>query len=308
MNENLIKFIELCLVDGIITEKEREVIFRKSKELGVPEDECEVIIDSMLYNHSKSPSVKDHRIDDNIKTDKFELKKIPKIEKLKFDKRSFLEKEIVNKFELIQESENWLIESQKTVSHLGKEIEQKKINLINEVVQSLNNVDLNQSFRLGRFDFVVDELIKESNIKEYLNNHGSIEYGSKNGNYNPEYPHPVSVIFNHVKLGYPVNDNGSYLSGYISGNSFSYFKSEPIMILDINDRKPKKVIVHNQKKDLKFIILVFEDDFQIYRLQYSFELSKIEHKKNWFGTYELNNTGLYHTVIEVKHRLLDPFF
>jgi hypothetical protein len=33
MNEQLIKFIELCLMDGVVTDKEREVIFRKSKEL-----------------------------------------------------------------------------------------------------------------------------------------------------------------------------------------------------------------------------------------------------------------------------------
>ena len=32
MNEQLIKFIELCLMDGVVTDKEREVIFRKSKE------------------------------------------------------------------------------------------------------------------------------------------------------------------------------------------------------------------------------------------------------------------------------------
>ena len=42
MNEQLIKFIELCLKDGVITDKEREVIFRKSKELGVPEDNATV--------------------------------------------------------------------------------------------------------------------------------------------------------------------------------------------------------------------------------------------------------------------------
>ncbi len=42
MNEQLIKFIELCLMDGVISDKEREVIFRKSKELGVPEDIVEV--------------------------------------------------------------------------------------------------------------------------------------------------------------------------------------------------------------------------------------------------------------------------
>tara|TARA_B110000902_G_C14237091_1_gene561061 strand:+ start:172 stop:1731 length:1560 start_codon:yes stop_codon:yes gene_type:complete len=44
MNQELIKFIELCLSDGIISDKEKEVIFRKSNELGVPLDECEIII------------------------------------------------------------------------------------------------------------------------------------------------------------------------------------------------------------------------------------------------------------------------
>jgi hypothetical protein len=46
MNEQLIKFIELCLADGVISDKEREVIFRKAKSLGVDEDECEILIDS----------------------------------------------------------------------------------------------------------------------------------------------------------------------------------------------------------------------------------------------------------------------
>ncbi len=32
MNQELVKFIELCLMDGVITDKEKEVIFRKSKE------------------------------------------------------------------------------------------------------------------------------------------------------------------------------------------------------------------------------------------------------------------------------------
>lgn len=50
MNEQLVKFIELCLADGILTDKEREVIFRKSKEFGVPEDECEIILEGLLHN------------------------------------------------------------------------------------------------------------------------------------------------------------------------------------------------------------------------------------------------------------------
>jgi hypothetical protein len=57
MNEQLVKFIELCLIDGVITDKEREVIFRKSKKLGIPEDECEIILEGMILQYKKnSPS------------------------------------------------------------------------------------------------------------------------------------------------------------------------------------------------------------------------------------------------------------
>lgn len=35
-------------MDGVVSNKEREVIFRKSKELGVPEDECEIILEGMM--------------------------------------------------------------------------------------------------------------------------------------------------------------------------------------------------------------------------------------------------------------------
>ena len=56
MNEQLIKFIELCLVDGVITDKDREVIFRKSKEFGVPKDECEIILEGMTLKHSNESS------------------------------------------------------------------------------------------------------------------------------------------------------------------------------------------------------------------------------------------------------------
>ena len=48
MNEQLLKFIELCLIDGVISDKEREVIFRKANELGVPDDECQIILEAMV--------------------------------------------------------------------------------------------------------------------------------------------------------------------------------------------------------------------------------------------------------------------
>ena len=53
MNEQLTKFIELCLADGVISDKEREVIFRKAKSLGVDEDECEILIDSYTQQVNK---------------------------------------------------------------------------------------------------------------------------------------------------------------------------------------------------------------------------------------------------------------
>jgi len=58
MNKDLIDFIKLCLVDGVISKKEREVIFRKSKELGVPRDECEIILEGLsVVSVSKENSV-----------------------------------------------------------------------------------------------------------------------------------------------------------------------------------------------------------------------------------------------------------
>ena len=66
MNEQLIQFIELCLVDGVISDKEREVIFRKSKELGVPDDECEIILEGMVQKyHLKKPNPSHNEMDSN---------------------------------------------------------------------------------------------------------------------------------------------------------------------------------------------------------------------------------------------------
>ena len=54
MNKELIKFIELCLADDEISDKERKVIFRKAKELGVPKDECEIILEGLVLKNPKT--------------------------------------------------------------------------------------------------------------------------------------------------------------------------------------------------------------------------------------------------------------
>jgi len=61
MNKDLIAFIDLCLIDGAISEKERKVIFAKAKELGVGKDECDVLIESLTQKKSKTttkPTIK----------------------------------------------------------------------------------------------------------------------------------------------------------------------------------------------------------------------------------------------------------
>ena len=68
MNKDLKEFIELCLVDGVISDKEREVILRKSEELGVPKDECEILIDSLTILQNKTTSSNDQVV--KIQTEK----------------------------------------------------------------------------------------------------------------------------------------------------------------------------------------------------------------------------------------------
>jgi uncharacterized Zn finger protein (UPF0148 family) len=47
-SEQLERLIQVCLADGVITDKEREVICKKAKSLGVDEDEVMVYIDGLL--------------------------------------------------------------------------------------------------------------------------------------------------------------------------------------------------------------------------------------------------------------------
>ena len=73
MNKDLIAFIDLCLIDGAISEKERKVIFAKAKELGVGKDECDVLIESLTQKKSKTT------IKPTIKKREFEPKTIKSI-------------------------------------------------------------------------------------------------------------------------------------------------------------------------------------------------------------------------------------
>jgi adenylosuccinate synthase len=88
MNEQLTKFIELCLEDGVISDKERKVIFKKAKSLGVDEDECEVLIESFSQKASKEPQPNNEAISKSKR--KFTPKTVRKKEPAALDQESKL--------------------------------------------------------------------------------------------------------------------------------------------------------------------------------------------------------------------------
>jgi len=49
MHPEIEKLVDFALADGIITEKEKNVILKKATELGVDADEIEVVIDGRLH-------------------------------------------------------------------------------------------------------------------------------------------------------------------------------------------------------------------------------------------------------------------
>jgi hypothetical protein len=74
MNEQLLKFIELCLTDGVISDKEREVIFRKAAEYNVDIDECEIILESMIQQKNMIKNIgNDSNTETQIRVPKFLL-------------------------------------------------------------------------------------------------------------------------------------------------------------------------------------------------------------------------------------------
>lgn len=54
MNEQLEKYIDLALADGILTDKEKQVLQKKATELGVDQDEFEMVLEAKLHLAQKS--------------------------------------------------------------------------------------------------------------------------------------------------------------------------------------------------------------------------------------------------------------
>jgi len=53
MNQELENLIEMALADGVLTEKEKQVLYKKAQSLGVDLDEFEMVLDAKLFQKNK---------------------------------------------------------------------------------------------------------------------------------------------------------------------------------------------------------------------------------------------------------------
>ena len=53
-NEQIEKLIEMALMDGELTEKEKQVLFKKAEAMGIDLDEFEMVLDAKLFEKKQA--------------------------------------------------------------------------------------------------------------------------------------------------------------------------------------------------------------------------------------------------------------
>lgn len=77
-NEQLEKLIDYALADGELTEKEKQVLFKKAESMGVDLDEFEMVLDARLFEKQKGTKSKEDITTASPQSDKFgDIKKCP---------------------------------------------------------------------------------------------------------------------------------------------------------------------------------------------------------------------------------------
>ena len=56
-NPQLEKLIDLAIADGELTEKEKQVLFKKAEAMGIDLDEFEMVLDARLYEHNQAQNI-----------------------------------------------------------------------------------------------------------------------------------------------------------------------------------------------------------------------------------------------------------
>ncbi len=77
-NEQLEKLIEMALVDGELTEKEKQILFKRAESMGVDLDEFEMVLEAKLFEKKQSEKQTETPIIVAPKSDKFgDIRKCP---------------------------------------------------------------------------------------------------------------------------------------------------------------------------------------------------------------------------------------
>ena len=77
-NEQLEKLIEMALLDGVLTEKEKQILFKKAESFGVDLDEFEMVLEAKLFKQQQSNKKTESPIVAAPKSDKLgDVKKCP---------------------------------------------------------------------------------------------------------------------------------------------------------------------------------------------------------------------------------------
>ena len=149
MSKELVDFINILLLDGEISEKEKTQIFEKANKLGIPEAECEVILESLMgqvkkktVNPKKSVKKKVPKYQKKATLNKVDelnqkIEKELKIQENASIKTKSLQSEIDNhhniRNSLIKEAENYINLRKQLKSEYEKLLKQLKSNLENRL-------------------------------------------------------------------------------------------------------------------------------------------------------------------------------
>ena len=324
MNEQLIKFIEICLMDGVVSDKEREVIFRKSKEFGIPEDECEIILEGMIQqkgmvseNLSEDSSTKNSS-EKSQKSNSYKPKKVPKSTLINLKNSEKLEEEIKI---LLTANDNLT----KKNELLNKEISDSISLIEDNSLIYLNSLKVNDRVFVG---YVVSDVIEDlDEIDLYKEEEGTVTWGLENSTKKePILPHPFFVIYNYVETSVNkrydittgVND-GKYVEKggilqtklFSSEKTFFYNKGEKrqsIIPKKYKGVNPLKIVITEKGKN-KLVFLIYNDDFIVIELNYSvsYENSDLNTCKVLGGMMisygEKHNTDFWYSKTRVKHTI-----
>ncbi|MDG1760928.1 MAG: hypothetical protein P8L72_05225 [Flavobacteriaceae bacterium] len=309
-------------MDGIITDKEREVIFRKSKEFGVPDDECEIILEGMISQQNLSNlDQKPDKVekDKPKKSNSYKRRKVPELQLINLNNSQKLKEEQKS---LKEENDSLLNENNK----LNKEISDNIKLIEDNSMNYLNSLKFNDKVLDG---FVVSDIIEDiDEIDLYKEEKGTVTWDLQKNTTNhiePVLPHPFFVIYNYVETSffkkYDINygvDRGKYIEqgGILNTPIFSRkvnfeynigYQRTSIIPEKYNGANPLKIII-SEKNKTKLVIYIFKDDFFVIELKYSVSFKNSD-LRTWGDLggkmigYNSNDHGNYYwySVTRVEH-------